>query len=779
MGYVVAALLAACTVGCGFAGDLPADAVVLCRADEDCGREQRCELLTHLCVAPNTAPILTEVLFEPPVTNGDVVRLVVRADRPLDPAFTPVVELVQGTPPLGVVLESTEGDEQRLLVASDEAEEGLYTLARISLKSAAGSLSRVDVVGASLVVDRTPPVIRNARVTNTPEPGTFADVAPLDVIEARFLPSEPIASAALTVGGSRSEDCASDEGGAGEVTCRLGGAGRVADGRHLATIEVSDEAGNQTTAELAPVLFDAAPPEVVADSAVVSIIDAGRSATVASPSSDLRLDLLVSEDLGTEPSVAFDVDGVRVPLDLVDRSGRRCTFRLAPGSAIPIGTWKLVATLVDRFAHAADVVVELAAPYADGVPFTTAGGLCAPPPGTSCVDFDGDGRSSVFSCADGDDPRDDDASVFPGAPELPGDGLDNNGIAGDLAIDESSGIFVDSTAGDDGNAGTRTSPVRTLGAAKALLGSGGFLFLAASATPYSFAVANDARGTSILGGLDPSSWTRSEARSVLLGDVQSASLLDSVETEGTFVGNGPLLFVIRTHAGRLNVFDTSNTDQVHPSAFVIDSAFGSIDTHSGRVDLIDVTTNVISIANDLFGQRVVVNGPVSTIDSSVTLINSVVTGGVVTNRTVFNAIHSTLLGTEGPAFYGADTAGTLAGSAFVRTGATVAVDGNNLGLSLFGSNFTNDGGSLIRVRFDNVTDIDAINACAFTGCNIASGNISVPPGFTSAFHIGEASAMKDAAVVAGFQMPPSAASDIDRDCRYADGTPDVGADESL
>ena len=54
------------------------------------------------------------------------------------------------------------------------------------------------------------------------------------------------------------------------------------------------------------------------------------------------------------------------------------------------------------------------------------GGPCSPC--TTCVDNDHDGHFAISpTCPTGDDPNDNDASLYPGAPEICGDGKDNNG----------------------------------------------------------------------------------------------------------------------------------------------------------------------------------------------------------------------------------------------------------------------------------------------------------------------------------------------------------------
>lgn len=70
----------------------------------------------------------------------------------------------------------------------------------------------------------------------------------------------------------------------------------------------------------------------------------------------------------------------------------------------------------------------------------------------------------------------DDAEIlrFAGAPEIPGDGIDNDcGLDGDVAIDDSSAVYVSDADGNDANAGTAASPLETIGAALTIARAGG------------------------------------------------------------------------------------------------------------------------------------------------------------------------------------------------------------------------------------------------------------------------------------------------------------------
>ncbi|RMF13884.1 MAG: hypothetical protein D6761_10420, partial [Candidatus Dadabacteria bacterium] len=132
---------------------------------------------------------------------------------------------------------------------------------------------------------------------------------------------------------------------------------------------------------------------------------------------------------------------------------------------------------------------------------------------TGYRDRDGDGYTSgtpVVQCTDGSLPAglfasasaspdcdDDDDAIHPGATEILGDLLDNDCRNGDLFPTDSDGIFV-STAGDDGNPGTRAAPVRTLTTGMVKLAATGKTGLFVAGGTYPEAITPGQNGVPIL-----------------------------------------------------------------------------------------------------------------------------------------------------------------------------------------------------------------------------------------------------------------------------------------
>ncbi len=77
-------------------------------------------------------------------------------------------------------------------------------------------------------------------------------------------------------------------------------------------------------------------------------------------------------------------------------------------------------------------------------------------------DFDCDGYQSAQS--GGNDCDDSDLLSHPGAPELPGDGIDQDCNGSDLDVSDDTGVFV-ATTGSDNNSGAMSEPLRTIAAA--------------------------------------------------------------------------------------------------------------------------------------------------------------------------------------------------------------------------------------------------------------------------------------------------------------------------
>ncbi len=119
----------------------------------------------------------------------------------------------------------------------------------------------------------------------------------------------------------------------------------------------------------------------------------------------------------------------------------------------------------------------------------------------SCVDLDGDGFGE--SCMLGSDCDDSDPAVYPGAPELPGDGIAQSCGGADMTPSDLNGIFLSKT-GNDADAGTMAAPVATLGKAIELAGTTKSVFVGAG----DYTVGIQGLGVSLYCGYDSSDWTR-------------------------------------------------------------------------------------------------------------------------------------------------------------------------------------------------------------------------------------------------------------------------------
>ena len=134
---------------------------------------------------------------------------------------------------------------------------------------------------------------------------------------------------------------------------------------------------------------------------------------------------------------------------------------------------------------------------------------------TSCVDLDGDGQTT---CAG--DCNDNDGSVYTGAPEICGDGKDNNC---NMQVDEGCnglGTYVSGIKGLDTNPGTQAMPVKTItkGIQNAVtIGGAQSVFVAQGHYPEKVTMVE---GASMLGGhqcdVNSCSWTRDKVVSLEL-----------------------------------------------------------------------------------------------------------------------------------------------------------------------------------------------------------------------------------------------------------------------
>jgi hypothetical protein len=125
----------------------------------------------------------------------------------------------------------------------------------------------------------------------------------------------------------------------------------------------------------------------------------------------------------------------------------------------------------------------------------------------ACTDEDGDGYyvgCDAYFEREGPDCDDESAVVYPGAPELPSDGLVNGcGGRADLVPSDATGVFVSAVGSPDG-AGTQADPLDDLAAGLALaFATGRSVFLSKGVWP-----GGNSTAVSIFGGYDPVTWAR-------------------------------------------------------------------------------------------------------------------------------------------------------------------------------------------------------------------------------------------------------------------------------
>lgn len=751
--------------GCAFDDEPPAGATIVCASDADCPSGTACTP-RHECSPGGESAIIGDVFFDPPVTRGGAAILVVRADRPLGDK-APRVTWAPGSPALALAFEGTDGNEQRLVVSVDDVAEGSYVLASIDVTDASGRLAARDLVGVSLTVDRTPPVVRNARLVDPPADRVYADRPPFDVVTATFFANEPLAANGATVrlGGrvSAAEECTVSEAGLGEVVCSMSVTGLL-DGPVTPIVAVADEAGNERLVSLENIVVDAAPPGIVPSSAAVAIRNGSRVVDVAGPASTVMVSFLTTEELGQPPAVTLDAVGV--PFVVEAAAAQRFTVTLPAGTAVSPGRYGVHARLVDRFGHESVVALPLPAPHEDGIAFAAGAAVCPPPPGVLCVDGDGDGFPAVGDCPAGVDLDDLDALDHPGATERPGDGKDNSQSGGDLPIDESVGVFADSEAGDDAGDGTRAAPLRTLGAALARATANGraYVFLAARATSYS---AGDGRVSKhLLGGLSPATWERTDGSSVLGQDiiVVGGQLFDHVSSD--FVIEGGVLVESAVTSRSLGRTVRSSVGTARGGSYV-ESTLNTLAVPDGS------STRLL---------RSTVFGGASFIDSaSIHAVDSVIIGGITCSGSNcgpvtlhHSAVYSPGAAVEGDVDHVASIASVLAAD-----GGQPPIDvRSSTTLTLAGNDFVTAGDDIVVIANVGGFTIDDLSSCPESACVVVEGNLAIDPGVFSFGHLAPGSALADAAVIAtDFGAPTSVVMDIDFDCRYADAAPDIGADE--
>ena len=619
----------------------PGNAVLFCASDDDCPDGHACNVGAHLCAsgADLDSPTLSSAVFVPAAARrGQSVVLTVSSNEALsdDP---PQLTFAGGVSDPGFAASPGNGaNEWRFaLLVDDRVAAGTYRLVSLFLTDASGNTADVDV-DAALVVDDTAPIVRNLIAT-----GARSDVDGNNEFALTFDVSEALPPAGIEVqlgGLSTPDDVVCTARGALGVACSGNvTADSVADGRNALTLDLTDDAGNATHVDL-DLDIDAAAPTVLTDTVVVSLRGAGGlPADVLAIGGDATITFVVDEELGADPVVVHDAAVVVTARVSVD--GRRVTAVLSPGLDVAFGAYSVLVTLTDVVGHVATSTAALPAPFVAGLVVGAATEVCVSST-LVCPDIDGDGQARIVAgCAPPAliDCDDDDASSFVGGIEIPGDGHDNDCTGGDGAVDEATGIFLRVGADDAVADGSRARPFGTYLAAVAagVLQAPKVLFASGDVD-----LGLVGLGVTLVGGFN-ADWVATGAPSPLRASSNPINLI------GIAVVNVDAINPV-TLSGRAMIVRS----QVGPrvimggGAVAVDVTLGSDLLTVGPTRVVDVNIPNLAANGDLVAVRSRVLGAsfVGT-GASLTLVNSVLDGGITVSGGAFAAFHSSVLSDGG------------------------------------------------------------------------------------------------------------------------------------
>ncbi len=370
----------------------------------------------------------------------------------------------------------------------------------------------------------------------------------------------------------------------------------------------------------------------------------------------------------------------------------------------------------------------------------------------------------------GTDCDDNDLLSYPGAPELPDDGIDQNCDDHDLLLGDETGVFVAMT-GDDANPGTMAAPKMMINAGMVLATQTGKSVFVAEGD-YS---ENVEVQVSIFGGYESAGWTR-DINTYVTTIYGQAGAAVKISAAGSIAVEG---FTINGVNGGLP-----------------DSGSYGVRNGDGAATLVNNTIDG-GAAGSSYGVYNYEGG-------TVTLVNNIIDGGSGGRKCcgVYNSgsttilVNNTINGGSGNRSRGVTNSGELA----IATVVNNVIDGGSgtysMGILITASSTTtlsnNDiwGADLYCMIFKSywpsggcvVNSIAGVNACGWTGCVEASGNISADPLFVDPvggdFHLGDSSPCIDAGIdPAAYVDPGLVEFDFDGDARPYGAGWDIGADE--
>lgn len=353
--------------------------------------------------------------------------------------------------------------------------EGVHTVERVDLVDVVGNagVAFFAAGGApALVVDRTAPTVALTLAATRLGPVPPHDVSDIvvDVDSVAVLGPEVEVRAEVEV------DVFIDDVAVvcADTTCVVE-AGALPEGVHTVVARAGDAVGN-VGAAFASFIVDATPPAISPSTEVTLRSPPGvpvAAPTTALVGSTVRVNLVATEAVAdpTRLRARFALTGSSSEV-LLTREADSGEFVGVVGVGIDVGVYDLVVDgLNDDVGNVGSDALAGALEVVGAVP--------TPCDVSFCADFDGDGVDGFSaSCPAGLDCVDTNPHVWPGAPEIPGDGFGNACGTDDDVVDEAAGVFV-SVDGDDGNDGSRAAPLRTITAgvarAKELLLSHVFL----------------------------------------------------------------------------------------------------------------------------------------------------------------------------------------------------------------------------------------------------------------------------------------------------------------
>jgi hypothetical protein len=805
-------LLVGCAdvLGTGFNEQVPDGATILCASDADCpDSAPRCVLARHVCVADGadaTPPGLVSVNFEPRAARAGVAELVIVADEALADVAPEVRFAGSGAPALQ--LGGGTGAERRMRVDVDALEEGIYLVASVAITDRAGNHTDSPVDGAALEVDRTPPALHDMQLVDGPADGIYADIDSGEIIRTELTVAFAaddvldLAATSISAGALTSDACAQSGAGA-TVRCVLNLADPLADDDVDAPIRIAtaDTAGN----EVERVLYariDAAAPLVASSNIAVEVAGVG-AVSAALPGARVTVSIVTSEALGAAPTGAIVAGNQTLPLLDVEGAGAEWTLAADVTEVFTAPAGEVYVSLVDIAGHSAPLVA-----LSDEVPFGNAiVSSCEVPAHIGCPDVDGDGVSPVLGCDAAPDCNDLDATVYPGALEIPGDGFANACTGADLPIDESVGVFLDKAAPSGGD-GSRAAPFNN--DQDVNTADPGVVFVRAGSSSATFV---GRINRTVIGGLDDN-W---QADATLRSSLEVSDDTKDLELRGdhTYVrlfldaGTDRIIQI----PDRATFVSCATFDQTYVWGVLdaVDSALNRPLTiqPGGHAALVDTSATTLQADGPLRLVRARASDGVTLYAlGQLTAVSSLIRTNTTVGATVrcldcplVRMLHSTVLRdpstTARPVVF-ASGSGVIelrnnvlhqaADHPHLGFGADVAqwtLVNNVLSRSALGDALVeNEFGIILYDTAQELNDCDDEGnlECSLVDNNVALG-VTDDIGFIPADppHLLLSSPAVDTASAAPSLLaggdPPTLVTDIDGDCRYADGAADVGADE--